>query len=76
MGIGLSTCAYRYDCAFYKTTKGTAAIMLLKEIYCLGAPSKCEILNRWLRGQLIPTNMLPDGTIETTGEGEGDEQSR
>jgi hypothetical protein len=76
MGIGPSTCAYRNDCVFYKKARDTAAIMLLKELYCHGSPSKCEILKRWLRGKSIPTNMLPDGTSETTGEGEGDEQSR
>ncbi len=74
MGIGPSTCAYRNDCAFYKKTSDTTAIMILKEIYCQGDPSKCEILKRWLRGTLIATNMLPDGTSETTGEGEGDER--
>jgi len=74
MGMGPSICSYRNDCAFYKKTRGTAAIMLLKKIYCLGAPSKCEILKLWILGQPIPTNLLPDGTTDTTKEGEEDER--
>ena len=71
--MGPSICSYRNDCALYRKTSGTAAIMVLKKIYCYVSPSKCEILKLWLRGQPIPTNLLPDGTTDTTGEGKGDE---
>ena len=70
MGIGPSTCAYRKDCSFYKKTRDIATIMLLKQIYCGGDLLKCEILKRSLHARSIPDNLLPDGTIETTEEGE------
>ena len=67
MGISPAICKYRNDCDFYKKAKGTAAIMLLKKIYCEGASSSCEIYNRKLRGKSVPENLLPDGTVELVG---------
>jgi hypothetical protein len=57
-------CLYKNDCTFYKKPSWTAAIKVLKEVYCNGDPSACEILTRYLHDLYIPENMMPDGTIE------------
>jgi len=59
------SCPYIDDCTFASRIDLTAAQMVLKDIYCHGDPSKCEILKRHLSGKVIPKNMLPDGIIET-----------
>jgi len=60
-------CLYIDDCRFASRTDLTAAQKILKEIYCGGDHSKCEILNRHKSGKEIPENMLPDGVIEISG---------
>jgi hypothetical protein len=59
------SCSYVDDCRFAYRTDLTGAQMILKEVFCRGDPSKCEILNRHLSGKDIPNNMPPDGTVET-----------
>ena len=67
MGISPAICKYRNECDFYMKAKGTAAIMLLKKIYCGGASSSCEIFRRRVEGKPVPENLLPDGTVELVG---------
>jgi len=58
-------CPFKDECPFYRKPDYTAAIKVLREIYCHGDPSKCEILTKYIHGNSIPENMLPDGTVET-----------
>ena len=53
-------CLFKDECPFYRKPDYTATIGVLREIYCHGDPSKCEILTKYLHESSIPENMFPD----------------
>jgi hypothetical protein len=60
MGI----CPYRSSCWLYPRADEAAAYRMLKAAYCEHMPERCEINRRYLAGQPVPGNLLPDGTVE------------
>ncbi len=63
--IAKERCRFNDECPFYLRPVRTTAIRMLRETYCCGDPSKCEILTSYICDNSIPENMLPDGTIDT-----------
>jgi len=58
-------CLFNDECPFYQKPARTPANRILREVYCYGDPSECEILTRYICDNSIPENMLPDGAIST-----------
>jgi len=56
-------CLFNDECPFYLRPARTPANRILREVYCHGDPSECEILTRYICDNSIPENTLPDGTI-------------
>jgi len=60
----MEVCLYRSSCWFYTKADSSIAYRALRGAYCEMAPARCEINRRYLAGQPVPGNLLPDGTVE------------
>jgi len=74
--IAKEQCLFNDECPFYLRPVWTTANRILRETYCYGDASECEILTRYLFDNSIPENMLPDGKIITEGGECGRENRR
>jgi len=62
--VGMS-CAYTDGCPLYPTVSRVAELTHWLDGYCLSEPQRCERLQRFLAGETVPDELLPDGTTAT-----------